>query len=209
MLSFWFFCFHPQQMFVFFSFWLTTNVWLSHVWFLFPGLLKCCHRNLFFPFGSCCYILICITFSAIYGLVLFKFFFHSFIPVLSDFLGVLIWCLKIVFVFKGWIIDASNGSSQNTLLSKVPILACQMAFIMWYSAAFQIIWKKHYAVHLPLPCVSLSTAVAQMSAWIPSSALLCILALCICLSRAPCVSSLAWLLSSRASFSSGLEEIHV
>lgn len=76
-----------------FSFWLTTNVWLSCVWFLFPGLLKCCHRNLFLPFGSCCYILICITFSAIYGLVLFKIFFHPFILVLSDFLGLLVWCL--------------------------------------------------------------------------------------------------------------------
>lgn len=62
-------------------------------------------------------------------------------------------------------------------------LCCQMAFIMWYSAVFQIIWKKHYAIHLPVSRVSLSTAGAQMSARIHSSALLCVLALCSCLSR--------------------------
>lgn len=41
-----------------------------------------------------------------------------------------------LFFLKGWIIDASDGASQNALLSKVPILSCQMAFIIWHTAVF-------------------------------------------------------------------------
>lgn len=91
MLSFWFFAFiHATKVCGFFLFCLTTNVWLSRIWYLFPGLLKCCHRNLFLPFGPCCSILVCITFSAIDG---FLNFFSPLIPILCDFLGLLVWCL--------------------------------------------------------------------------------------------------------------------
>lgn len=176
MLSFWFFCFHPYnkslcffhfgslQMFGFLVFDFFSLSWSSKV----PS------QKFVFAIWALLFILICITFSARYGLLLFWIFLSSFYSCPLWFLGFVgMMSLNCFFILKGWVIDASNGSSPNTLLSKVPILACQMAFIMWYPSVFQIIWKKHYTVHLPVPGARLSTAVAQMSAQIPSPALPC------------------------------------
>lgn len=167
------FCFGSLQMFGCLMFDFFSLSWSS----------KVLSQKLVLPFGPCCSVNLHHFLCHVWPPAILNFSPPSFYsrPLIS-------WvCLydvfKLFFALKGWIIDASNGSSQNTLLSEIPILACQMAFIMWYSAVFQIIWKKHHAIHLPLPRVSLSTAVAQMSARIHSSALLCILALCSCLSR--------------------------
>lgn len=107
-----FFCFGSLQIFIFPVF----DV------FSLSQFAKCCHRNLFFAIWALLFCLGLYHFLCLTWLSAFFTFSLNFIPFLCGFLFLILSYLLIFFHLK--------SSSQNTLLSKLPVLACQMAFII-------------------------------------------------------------------------------